>query len=50
MGRHLLELGVTPGPRMGELLGEIYEAQLEGTVTTLDEGIAMARERLARSA
>ena len=48
MGRHLLELGVKPGPRMGELLGEIYEAQLEGTVTTLDEGIAMARERLAR--
>jgi hypothetical protein len=38
MGRHLLELGVKPGPRMGELLAEIYDAQLEGTVTTLDEG------------
>lgn len=49
MGRHLLELGVKPGPRMGELLAEIYDAQLEGTVTTLDEGIAMARERLAKT-
>jgi tRNA nucleotidyltransferase (CCA-adding enzyme) len=46
MGRHLLELGVKPGPRMGELLAEIYDAQLEGTVTTLDEGIAMARTLL----
>ena len=49
MGRHLLELGVKPGPRMGELLAEIYDAQLEGAVTTLDEGIAMARERLAKT-
>jgi tRNA nucleotidyltransferase (CCA-adding enzyme) len=49
MGRHLIELGVKPGPRMGELLAEIYDAQLEGTVTTLDEGIAMARERLAKT-
>ena len=49
LGRHLLELGVTPGPRMGEMLGAIYERQLEGTVTTLDEGIALARERLAAS-
>jgi len=46
MGRHLLELGVKPGPRMGELLAEIYDAQLEGTITTLDEGIAMARTLL----
>ncbi len=43
MGRHLLELGVKPGRRVGELLHEIYEAQLEGTITTLEEGLAMAK-------
>jgi hypothetical protein len=32
--------------RSGELLAEIYDAQLEGTVTTLDEGIVMARTLL----
>jgi tRNA nucleotidyltransferase (CCA-adding enzyme) len=48
LGRHLIELGVTPGPRMGELLRAIYEAQLDGTVTTFDEGIALARTRLQK--
>jgi tRNA nucleotidyltransferase (CCA-adding enzyme) len=44
LGRHLLELGVRPGPQMGEILRAVYERQLDGTVTTLDEGIAVARE------
>jgi tRNA nucleotidyltransferase (CCA-adding enzyme) len=48
MGRHLLELGVTPGPQMGVLLKNVYEQQLDGLVTTIDEAIAMARERLAQ--
>jgi len=47
MGRHLLELGVRPGPRMGELLRQVYEQQLDGRVTTLDDGLAAAREILA---
>jgi len=37
LGRHLIELGVTPGPRMGEILRAVYELQLDGVVTTLDE-------------
>jgi tRNA nucleotidyltransferase (CCA-adding enzyme) len=41
MGRHLLELGVEAGPRMGEILRAVYELQLDSVVTTLDE----ARER-----
>ena len=45
-GRHLLELGVPPGPAMGKLLKEVYERQLDGRVTTLDEGLATARELL----
>ena len=43
---HLLALGVPPGPRMGELLRQIYEKQLDGEVTTLDEGLALARRLL----
>ena len=46
MGRHLLALGVPPGPRVGEVLKQIYERQLDGTLTTLDEGLALAREIL----
>jgi tRNA nucleotidyltransferase (CCA-adding enzyme) len=43
MGRHLLELGVEPGPRMGQILREIYERQLDGTVTSVEEGVALAK-------
>lgn len=47
MGRHLLELGVAPGPVMGKLLKAIYERQLDGQVTTLDEGLNLARQMAA---
>ena len=42
-GRHLIDLGVAPGPRMGEILREVYERQLDGRVTTLEEGLESAR-------
>jgi tRNA nucleotidyltransferase (CCA-adding enzyme) len=44
LGRHLLELGLSPGPRVGELLKQIYEKQLDGAITTTEEGIALAKE------
>jgi len=43
LGRHMIELGVAPGPRMGEILKAVFEQQLDGQVTTLDEAIALAR-------
>ena len=43
LGRHLLELGVQPGPRMGEITRAVYEMQLDGRVRTLDEAIGEAR-------
>jgi len=43
LGRHLMELGVKPGPRMGEILKAVFEAQLDGTITTLEEAMALAR-------
>jgi len=43
LGRHLLELGVQPGPRMGEITRAVYEMQLDGRVRTLDDAIGEAR-------
>jgi len=42
-GRHLLGMGVAPGPRLGEILKQIYEQQLDGSVTSLEEGLAIAQ-------
>lgn len=42
-GRHVLALGVAPGPAVGVVLREIYERQLDGSVTSLDEGLALAQ-------
>jgi tRNA nucleotidyltransferase (CCA-adding enzyme) len=42
LGRHLLALGVKPGPRVGEILKAVYEQQMDGAVTTVDEAIAAA--------
>jgi tRNA nucleotidyltransferase (CCA-adding enzyme) len=47
LGRHLIELGVPPGPRMGEILRAVYELQLDGAVTTLDEARNHAKSLLA---
>jgi tRNA nucleotidyltransferase (CCA-adding enzyme) len=43
-GRHLIELGVVPGPAVGEVLREVYERQLDGTVTDFDAAFALARQ------
>lgn len=49
LGRHLLELGMKPGPEMGALLKQIYERQLDGEITTTEEGIALALQLLSIS-
>jgi tRNA nucleotidyltransferase (CCA-adding enzyme) len=46
LGRHLLELGLQPGPRVGELLKQVYEMQLDGAITSVEEGIEEARRIL----
>jgi len=45
-GRHVLELGVAPGPEVGRVVRAVYERQLDGAVTNLAEAIAEARKRL----
>ena len=46
LGRHVLALGLTPGPRIGEILKAVYEQQMDGTVTNLEEAIAAAKRLL----
>lgn len=46
-GRHLLALGLTPGPQVGVVLRQIYEKQLDGSIASLEDGITLAREILA---
>ncbi|CAN5541989.1 multifunctional CCA addition/repair protein [soil metagenome] len=42
-GRHLLDMGLAPGPRVGEILRQVYDQQLDGAFTTLEEARALAK-------
>jgi tRNA nucleotidyltransferase (CCA-adding enzyme) len=46
-GRDLVDMGVPPGPRMGEVLREVYERQLDGKITTIEEGRQEARSMIS---
>jgi tRNA nucleotidyltransferase (CCA-adding enzyme) len=48
MGRHLLAMGLEAGPGVGRILKAVYERQLDGSVTGLDEALAAARDEIAR--
>jgi tRNA nucleotidyltransferase (CCA-adding enzyme) len=49
LGRHLLALGMQPGPRVGEILKAVYERQLDGEIRTTEEGIEVARSLIPRT-
>jgi len=44
MGRHLLELGLKKSPQIGEIIKSVYEMQLDGKVTNLDQAITEAKK------
>jgi tRNA nucleotidyltransferase (CCA-adding enzyme) len=46
MGRHLIELGMKPGPHFGKLLRACYEAQIEGEFLSLQDGIAWIKKAI----
>ena len=48
LGRHLLALGMSPGPAVGQILKQIYEKQLDGEITSVEQGIDLARGLVAR--
>jgi tRNA nucleotidyltransferase (CCA-adding enzyme) len=45
-GRDVIALGVPPGPEIGRVVRAVYERQLDGAVTTLEEARAEARRVL----
>ena len=45
-GRHGIAAGMEPGPAMGKLLNECFEAQLDGLFTDLEGAEKVLRERL----
>lgn len=42
-GRHLIEMGFKPSKEFGVILNAVFEKQLDGSVTNLDEAIAEVR-------
>jgi tRNA nucleotidyltransferase (CCA-adding enzyme) len=44
-GRHLIELGLTPGPHLRPILEACYAAQLDGEFSTLEGGLDYVRRR-----
>jgi len=48
LGRHLLEMGLEPGPRIGEITRAVYEMQLDGRVRTLEDAKQAAQEIISR--
>jgi len=47
LGRHVLEMGLQPGPRIGEITKAVYEMQLDGRVRDLEEAKAAAQKMLS---
>jgi len=46
MGRHLIELGLKPGPALGSIVKQAYEAQLEGKFDDLPQALVwLGREQ-----
>jgi tRNA nucleotidyltransferase (CCA-adding enzyme) len=43
LGRHLLALGMRPGPRVGEILKAVYEQQLDGRINDIETAVALAK-------
>lgn len=44
MGRHLMELGLEPGPQFKTILDAVYERQLDGEILALEEALSTAKE------
>ena len=42
LGRHLLAMGLKPGPEIGAILKQVYERQLDGAIATPEEARAEA--------
>jgi len=50
LGRHLLSLGLAPGPRIGRIVRAVYEMQLDGRVDDLEAALREARRLIGEEA
>ena len=48
MGRHLIEMGMKPSKEFGNILNAVYEKQLDGQITDLENAIAAVKEIIIR--
>ena len=48
-GTELLQMGAVEGPEVGQVLGRLRDARLDGTVVSKEEEVSLARDLLARS-
>ncbi len=46
MGRHLIELGLKPSPQFKKILDAVYEKQLDGQITNLEDAISEAKKSI----
>jgi tRNA nucleotidyltransferase (CCA-adding enzyme) len=46
-GRHVVSLGVPPGPAVGHIVRAVYERQLDGAVRTIEEAIEEAQRMVS---
>ncbi len=46
MGRHLIDLGLKPSAEFKKILDAVYEMQLDGKITNLDDAISEAKRML----
>lgn len=44
LGRHLIDMGLQPSPRFTKILDAVYELQLDGRITTLEQARQAARQ------
>jgi tRNA nucleotidyltransferase (CCA-adding enzyme) len=47
-GRHLIQIGKTPGPSFKPLLTQCYEAQLDGAFSNIQEGLVYLKKMLKK--
>ncbi|MGQ9897594.1 MAG: CCA tRNA nucleotidyltransferase [Acidobacteriota bacterium] len=47
-GRHIVDMGLTPGPDIGKVLRQIYEYQIERKITNLEDGKRLARNLFSK--
>jgi tRNA nucleotidyltransferase (CCA-adding enzyme) len=48
LGRHLVQLGLAPGPEFKSIIEDCAEAQLEGAFTDEAGGVAWLQEHLRK--